>query len=58
MKELIAKYVGKKGTILVGGLTVEVNILDVKVSYGQERYRVSPVTGKGFVWVEKVTLIK
>lgn len=58
MKELIEKYVGKKGTIFVGGLVVEVNIIDVKKAYGQERFKVSPVAGKGEVWVEKVTLIK
>lgn len=58
MKELIEKYVGKKATIFVGGLSVEVNVTDVKMSYGKERFKVSPVAGKGEVWVEAVSLIK
>lgn len=58
MKELIEKYVGKKATINCAGLQIEVNIVDVKMSYGKERFKVSPVAGKGEVWVEQVTLIK
>lgn len=58
MKELIDKYVGKKATINCMGLVVEVNITDVKIAYGQERYKVTPVAGKGEVWVEKVMLTK
>lgn len=58
MKELIEKYVGKKATINCFGLQVEVEIKDVKVAYGQERYKVTPISGKGEVWVEKVSLIK
>lgn len=58
MKELIEKYVGKKATIFCGGLSVEVTIIDVKTSYGRDRYKVTPVAGKGEVWVEAVTLAK
>lgn len=61
MKELIDKYVGKKATIdcqSPKGMTVNVTITDVKISYGTERYLVSPVEGKGAVWVEKVSLTK
>lgn len=57
MKALIEKYVGKKGTIVAGGLTIEVNILDVKLAWGKERYEVEPVAGSGKVWVESITLI-
>lgn len=56
MKELIEKYVGKKGTIDAGGLKVEVEILDVKLAWGKERYEVQPVAGSGKVWVESITL--
>jgi len=56
MKALIDKYVGKKGTISAGGLTIEVEILDVKLAWGQERYEVQPVAGSGKVWVESITL--
>lgn len=56
MQELIKKYLNKKARILVGGLGVDVKIVDVKMSYGHERYRVIPEAGDGAVWVEKVTL--
>lgn len=59
MKELIDKYVGKKATVVCDlSLTIEVKILDVKMSYGRERYLVTPVAGSGEVWVEAVTLTK
>jgi len=56
MKDLIEKYVGKVGDIKLGGLTVMVMINDVKMSYGKERFLVSPASGKGEIWVEAVTL--
>lgn len=55
MKEKL-KLIGKKGTINVSGLIVEVKILDFKMSYGHERYLVTPVAGKGEVWTETVTV--
>lgn len=58
MKELIEKYVDKRATVLLGGLNVEVVVVDVKIQYGKERYKVTPVAGKGEVWVERVTLAK
>lgn len=59
MKELIDKYVGKKATVVCDlSLTIEVKILDVKMSYGRERYLVTPVAGSGERWVEAVALIK
>lgn len=56
MKNIIYKFVGKKGTIFAGGLRVEVEIKDVKNSYGRDRYLVTPVAGSGEVWVESVTV--
>lgn len=58
MKELIEKYLGKKATVFLGGLKVEVKIVDVKTSYGRDRFQITPTAGSGEVWVESVTLIK
>lgn len=58
MKELIEKYVDKKATINTVGLTVEVVIKDVKMSYGKARFLVAPVAGEGSIWVETVTLLE
>lgn len=55
-KKLLETYVGKIGTIFAKGLTIEVNIMDVKEAYGNVRYKVTPVAGSGEVWVENVTL--
>jgi hypothetical protein len=55
MKEQL-KLIGKKATIWAGGLKVNVKILDFKSSYGHDRYKVTPVSGEGEVWVEKVTV--
>lgn len=46
--------IGKTGIILLGGLQINVEILDVKSSYGKTRYQVKPVSGSGNVWVERV----
>lgn len=56
MKNTIYQFVGKKGTIFAGGLRVEVEIKDVKNSYGRDRYLVTPVAGSGEVWVESVSV--
>ena len=56
MKELVGKYVGKKGRVFVGGLSVEVTVKDVAIAWGHERYLVSPIAGAGEVWVERVNL--
>ena len=58
MKELYEKYLNKSGTVFVGGLTVDVKVIDVKISYGRERFRVTPIKGKGEIWTESVTLSK
>lgn len=59
MQNLIKKYLNKKATITpIRGLAVEVKIVDVKKSYGRDRFKVEPVRGKGAVWVESVELKK
>lgn len=50
----LAQYVGKVGTIRLSGLLVNVTVLDVKQAYGRIRYRVTPVSGGGDVWLEGV----
>ena len=57
MKALLEKYVGKKGFVYLEGLKVEVKILDVKSSYGKERFLITPVAGGGEVWKEQITLV-
>lgn len=54
MKAEIEKYVGKKGWVRLGGLKVEIEILDYKHSYGRERWLVTPIAGADEVWVELV----
>lgn len=51
------KAIGKKGTISIGGLRVNVKITDVKNSYGHDRYFVTPVSGEGEIWVEQNPLL-
>ncbi len=49
--------VGKKGVVRVGGLKVEVEILDYKKVYGHDRWLVSPISGAGEVWIQDVEII-
>ncbi len=58
MKQEVKDFVGKKAMIELGGLKVEVEIIDVTFSYGKTRYEVKPVRGSGVIRVEKVELIK
>lgn len=51
-KESIA-MIGKKGTITIGGLRINVKITDVKNKYGHDRWFVTPISGEGEVWVEQ-----
>lgn len=39
-------------------ITFEVKVLDIKSSYGNLRYQISPIAGKGTRWVEEIELIK
>lgn len=52
----IINYIGKQGAIEVGGLVVTVKIVDYKRSYGRDRWLVTPISGSGQVWIEKVRL--
>ena len=52
MNELFEKWMHRKVDIRLGGLIVAVVIVDIKKSYGKVRFQVSPVAGKGDIWVE------
>jgi len=41
----------KTGSILIGGMYVEVQILDIRETWGNVQYLISPVTGSGSIWV-------
>ncbi len=56
MKELL-QNIGKEAEIFIGGLNVLVKIDDVKKSYGHDRFLVTPIAGRGSVWVEAVSLV-
>ncbi len=58
MKNQLEKYVGKIAIINEDGLKFEVEVKDIKTSYGRMRYLVSPVSGTGERWVEILTLKK
>ncbi len=46
--------IGQARTIVLGTLTIDVLIRDVKQSYGRTRYLVVPVSGQGEQWIETV----
>ncbi len=48
--------IGKRGTTRFGNMVVQVEITDYKVSYGKERWLVTPVAGSGDTWVETCPL--
>jgi len=51
-----AKFIGRGADIELGGLSIYVTVTDFKQSYGKDRWLVSPVCGKGEIWVENVTV--
>lgn len=54
MKEKLAK-IGTKTIIKTEwGFYIDVIIKDYKNSYGRDRWLVSPVSGSGEAWVEKI----
>ena len=57
MKDKIQELVGKVATVKLGGLIVEVTVIDIKNSYGRDRYLITPVKGKGEIWVEVINVL-
>lgn len=54
MTKQINKYIGSTGRIKAGSLSVDVTVLDVKNTYGRNRFLVEPVSGQGKQWVENI----
>lgn len=52
----VQKYVGKKASVNLNGLLVDVKVVDVAVKFGHLRYKITPVSGSQEIWVESVTL--
>ena len=50
--ESLRQYVGLTGALSSDKLQFDVLILDAKVSYGNARFLVTPVSGSGEVWVD------
>jgi hypothetical protein len=50
-QELIDKYVDKKAMWLAVEIWVPVNTLDVRQAFGRIDVRITPIGGKGEMWV-------
>lgn len=57
VKEQMA-YIGQTGTVVLKGLVVQVEVMDIKSEFGLVRYLVKPVAGSGEVWIENVEFPK
>ena len=53
MKDLIEKYIGKQGNVIINNMRIEVKILDYKESYGKRRWLITPIAGMGQSWTEQ-----
>jgi hypothetical protein len=53
-----ARKIGKIGELPFKDMVVQVKILDFRLTYGRERWLVTPVSGSGKVWVENVKFTK
>lgn len=49
----LAQAIGKQALLRTEGFMVHVTINDVKQSYGNVRYYVTPVSGSGSAWVDE-----
>lgn len=56
MKNKIEDFIGKVVKFESGGLSFEVKVIDVKNTYGRDRYQIEPVKGEGKIWVEKLKI--
>lgn len=48
----ILTLIGRPADVDLNGMIVRVRISDVKSSYGNIRYQVTPLSGSGSVWVD------
>jgi hypothetical protein len=57
MKDVMnEQMIGRKADVKLNGMIFEVEVKDVKVSYGTMRYLVTPISGSGECWMMGVTL--
>ena len=49
--------IGRTGRYQNNGLEVDVMVVDSKVSYGQVRIKIEPLSGLGSVWVQAHSVI-
>lgn len=47
----LLKVIDKRAKYKIKDLEIDVKIKDMKQSYGQTRYLITPVSGEGFQWV-------
>jgi len=52
----LTEFVGKKAYVQENGLVFTVTITDVKQSYGNVRYLVTPLSGYGQTWMNATRL--
>lgn len=53
----MTKYIGRTGMVhLRDECTVQMRIVDVKLSYGNVRFKVEPLAGTGFCWIGESTI--
>ena len=55
---LAAAFIGKTGHVTYNGLTFEVIVKDTKTAYGHARFFVTPVNGRGEVWIANIDFNK
>jgi hypothetical protein len=53
----MAALIGRDAEWGANGLTVAVTIVDVKQAWGRLRYQITPVVGRGKVWVEHLQIL-
>lgn len=46
-----AKLIGQRRVYPIGGIEFDVDIIDVKMSYGMINVQIRPVSGYGLKWV-------
>ena len=53
-----AEVIGEPGGLEIGGLKVNVEVTDVRVSFGRTQYEVTPLCGSGKVWVDADRVVR
>lgn len=53
VKEKEERYIGAEGTVVFSGVAFNVRCLGYKESYGNKRWLVAPLSGRGSLWTEQ-----